>query len=389
MALTPEEVLNKTFTTTQFRRGYDEREVDDFLDDVVAEMRRQTKENDDLLGQLSDCRGSGRPGTSTANHNGGGVQMAAAQAEIERLEVRNRELEQLATQYEERIAGLDGSQGDLRTQHESTQTELGRLREEHAKLQQTHAALVSETQARNNQDERGEPDTSGFDQRIADAQSRAEAAEKAAEERITAAVAKADDAEHQASTRVAEAEKAAQERLEAANRQVEEAEHPAQGHQNAAPAAFAGAAAGDGAASGAGLLALAQQVHDEHIAAGEAKRDELINSATTQRNQMLATATVQRDEMLATATNQRDEMLTEARERSTGMVAEAQQKKAAILAELGQQQDALKGRIEQLKGFERNYRGAIKGFIKDQLTKLDETSIDHSAEADQALAGKD
>ena len=30
MALTPD-VLNKTFGTTQFRRGYDEREVDDFL----------------------------------------------------------------------------------------------------------------------------------------------------------------------------------------------------------------------------------------------------------------------------------------------------------------------------------------------------------------------
>ena len=50
MALTPEDVLNKTFTQTQFRRGYDEREVDDFLDDIVAEMRRMTKEADDLRG---------------------------------------------------------------------------------------------------------------------------------------------------------------------------------------------------------------------------------------------------------------------------------------------------------------------------------------------------
>ena len=39
MALTPEDVLNKTFTQTQFRRGYDEREVDDFLDDIVAALR--------------------------------------------------------------------------------------------------------------------------------------------------------------------------------------------------------------------------------------------------------------------------------------------------------------------------------------------------------------
>ncbi|HEU5241317.1 MAG TPA: DivIVA domain-containing protein, partial [Ornithinibacter sp.] len=56
MALTPEDVLNKTFTQTQFRRGYDEREVDDFLDDIVAEMRRMTKESDDLRGDLNSCR---------------------------------------------------------------------------------------------------------------------------------------------------------------------------------------------------------------------------------------------------------------------------------------------------------------------------------------------
>ena len=56
MALSPEDVLNKTFTTTQFRRGYDEREVDDFLDDIVAEMRRMTKADDEIRQQLNDCR---------------------------------------------------------------------------------------------------------------------------------------------------------------------------------------------------------------------------------------------------------------------------------------------------------------------------------------------
>ncbi len=37
--LTPEDVLNTTFTQTQFREGYDERQVDELLDDVVASMR--------------------------------------------------------------------------------------------------------------------------------------------------------------------------------------------------------------------------------------------------------------------------------------------------------------------------------------------------------------
>ena len=55
MAFMPEDVLNKNFTATQFRRGYDEHEVDDFLDEIVVEMRRLTSENEDLSKQLQSC----------------------------------------------------------------------------------------------------------------------------------------------------------------------------------------------------------------------------------------------------------------------------------------------------------------------------------------------
>ena len=57
MALTPEQVLNKHFQTTQFRRGYEERDVD-FLDEIVAEMRSLIEQRDDYLKQLNDCRAS-------------------------------------------------------------------------------------------------------------------------------------------------------------------------------------------------------------------------------------------------------------------------------------------------------------------------------------------
>lgn len=48
MALTPVEILSKRFQTTKFRDGYDQDEVDDFLDAVVLEMRRLIAENEDL-----------------------------------------------------------------------------------------------------------------------------------------------------------------------------------------------------------------------------------------------------------------------------------------------------------------------------------------------------
>src|SRR3954447_24635209 len=55
MPLTPDEVVNKRFSATKFRQGYDEEEVDEFLDEVVAELRRLTSENEDLKAKLAAC----------------------------------------------------------------------------------------------------------------------------------------------------------------------------------------------------------------------------------------------------------------------------------------------------------------------------------------------
>jgi len=52
MALTPEDIVNKRFQSTKFREGYDQDEVDDFLDEVVVEMRRVSKENAQLKTEL-------------------------------------------------------------------------------------------------------------------------------------------------------------------------------------------------------------------------------------------------------------------------------------------------------------------------------------------------
>ncbi len=58
MALTPEDVVNKRFQPTKFREGYDQDEVDDFLDEVVVELRRLNQENDELRQRMvaSDAR---------------------------------------------------------------------------------------------------------------------------------------------------------------------------------------------------------------------------------------------------------------------------------------------------------------------------------------------
>src|SRR4051794_8282139 len=48
MPLTPEDVQNKRFAVTRFRHGYDEDEVDGFLDQDEAELTRLLRENADL-----------------------------------------------------------------------------------------------------------------------------------------------------------------------------------------------------------------------------------------------------------------------------------------------------------------------------------------------------
>ncbi|HYH34251.1 MAG TPA: DivIVA domain-containing protein [Nocardioides sp.] len=60
MPLTPEDVSNKRFTPVRLREGYDMGEVDQFLDEVEAELARLTQENEDLRSKLSAAQ-SGAP----------------------------------------------------------------------------------------------------------------------------------------------------------------------------------------------------------------------------------------------------------------------------------------------------------------------------------------
>ncbi|CAB4857200.1 unannotated protein [freshwater metagenome] len=53
MALTPEDVRNKQFTTVRLREGYDEDEVDAFLDEIETELARLLRENEELRQRAS------------------------------------------------------------------------------------------------------------------------------------------------------------------------------------------------------------------------------------------------------------------------------------------------------------------------------------------------
>jgi DivIVA domain-containing protein len=68
MPLTPADVRNKQFSTTRLRPGYDEEEVDAFLDEVEAELDRLIQENEELRAKLAEVlRGGGSKMTAPLN----------------------------------------------------------------------------------------------------------------------------------------------------------------------------------------------------------------------------------------------------------------------------------------------------------------------------------
>ncbi|MET4096554.1 DivIVA domain-containing protein [Arthrobacter sp. UYCu712] len=211
MALTPEDVVNKRFQPTKFREGYDQDEVDDFLDEIVVELRRLNQENDELRKKLAES-GAGTPASSTA-----------AAPVVEKV---------------------------------PAPVKADKEKEERAK---------------------------------------AEAEAKAAE-----------------AAKKKEAEKA--------------------------PAPAPARASTPAAESAAGLLAMAQQMHDKHVADGE---------------------------------QQRDKIIAEAQIEASSLVNDAQEKSRKILGALEQQRSVLERKVEQLRGFERDYRSRLKAYIEGQLRDLD------------------
>lgn len=172
--------------------------------------------------------------------------------------------------------------------------------------------------------------------------------------------------------------------------------------RSAAEVDDAGAA---GVGSAAGLLALAQKLHDEYVADGQNTRERLISEGQLRHDQVVGEATARQEELLSTGQAKHDQfvsvgeakhdaliaeaealmaeanaehqrLITEARERSTEMVAEAQQKRAAIFQELGSERGLLQKKIEELRTFERGHRAHLKSYLEGQLTELEQSGAE-------------
>jgi len=133
----------------------------------------------------------------------------------------------------------------------------------------------------------------------------------------------------------------------------------------------AGAAGVDspGVGSAAGLLALAQKLHDEYVAEGQAKYDHFVSIGEAKYDAIIAEA----ESLLAEANAEHEHLITDARERSNEIVAEAQQKRDTILQELGSERALLQKKIEDLRTLERDHHALLKSYFEGQLIELENT----------------
>ncbi|MCR2800642.1 MULTISPECIES: DivIVA domain-containing protein [unclassified Microbacterium] len=93
-------------------------------------------------------------------------------------------------------------------------------------------------------------------------------------------------------------------------------------------------------AASAGIIELAQRLHDEHVAEGQAQRDKLISEAQAQ---------------------------------AASIVAEAEARGRDEIARLEKERGVLETRIAELRQFERDYRSQLRSYIEGKLRDLDTT----------------
>lgn len=102
------------------------------------------------------------------------------------------------------------------------------------------------------------------------------------------------------------------------------------------PAAIAGT--GDDASSAAGMLALAQRLHDEHVRNGQ---------------------------------NRRDALIAEAQLRAEKLIADAEEGRSTTLSALEHERERLQSSIDDLRSHEREFRARMRAFFSAQLTDLE------------------
>jgi DivIVA domain-containing protein len=272
MPLTPAEVHNVAFKKPPIgKRGYDEEEVDAFLDIVEVELSRLIEENNDLR-----ARAGSAPMPVQAVDGASAAELAAARDETARAQAHIAELERALNQ------GNDGArQQVVQLQQQLAQTEQ-QLAENRRELERAQQAAVQ-----------------------AAAQAQAQAQLAAGQQQLAAAGPSTTEAHNQAVAVLAMAQQTADQHLAQSKAESERLMAEAQAHADAA-------------------LAAAQQRSSKHVVEAEARARQLDQESAARAAQTVqdaeqraATVTAQFEQRKAALERRVEELRTFEREYRT------------------------------------------------------------------------
>jgi DivIVA domain-containing protein len=289
MALSPEDVIKKSFKSTKLKRGYQEQEVDDFLDEIVVELRRLGAENASLSSDLADCRASKGldPHPAEAAESGSGTE--AEQEEVARL---RRERDELVAEIDELSARAQQRDDAARSP------------------EQVEGAVLEPAGAPEGSG--GPGDIISLAQRVHD--------EHIAEGQSTKARL-IEEAETYRDTTVREADERNATLIESAQVRHDE------------------------------LVTTGQTQHDELVASGQLQHDELVASGQLQHDELVGQGQATHDRLVSEGEQTRDQMVGEAEQRRANVLADlgAQQGGVnATIEELKSFESDYRGRLRAL-----------------------------------------
>lgn len=391
MPLGPEDVVRKNFNTARFRGGYAAEEVDGFLEEVVAELRRLTGLVDQQQAEIQNLR--------AATSDSAGHQLAVAQDQ----------LDQVRRERDAVVAELTAAD-----------RKVDQAREAAARAEEAKNQSLEEIR------ERFDEDLLALEKRVAHAQATADAAEQDCAQRVAAAEERARSAEAQA-----ELLRQKLSEVSAGVRAAAEEQLGAEAVADLIP--YATGLERDPIAQASAAAALAERIRRDHLAAGEREAQRLIGEAALERDAILAAAREQRDrlqsdgqqehdrliaegriqldlarseseglvagaqaeadqareaarqqseQLLASAQQQHDDVLDRARtaheeqrrvaeQEAARLVSEAQTERDAVLADLATRREALESRIAQIDSSARAYRQRMRALVQEQLVQID------------------
>jgi DivIVA domain-containing protein len=259
MALTPEDVRNKQFTTVRFKEGYDLDEVDNFLDEIEESLTAVTREAEDLR--------------------------ATAKGEVP----------------------------------ESIREEIRSLGDENARLK---SELDQSAKALDDANARAvySDDSVATDEALRTAQARVSELDlelSVSKQELTASLAAISELKEQLAISQSD------------------------GVAAAATAAAVSSPAEQGVAS-VRILELAQRTADEAVASARIESEQLLSSAKSTSDEL---------------------------------VSEAKTNVANITREFESQRVAMERRVEELRAYEREYRGRLRSYLEGQLRELESKNI--------------